>query len=558
MARRSGVNWRAEAAKAARREGVPVGLFVAQIEQESAFDEDVIFGRRVSSAGAQGIAQIMPATARGWGVNPLKPRKALRAAAQNMKKYIDAYGEEGALRAYNAGPGAIAASRGYAETNQYVNNIMRNRKKYAGLAAGAGVSRGGDTGATRDTPARTVAGYKAQNMPAAAAASPEVQELSAELAAAAAPRVGVTAPALPSFAASARGPQGQSLSVPSVGGGPVQGPRMADTLAAAAMVQQGPTVQNPDVAPLRIPGTRGSGGRGPVLVVGDSLGVGTAPLLKRAVGGRVESVVKGGISSSRAVAAARGRIASGRFGTIVFDLGTNDASAKETVASLREVARLAPNSRIVVATVNSPWDEGRKNRALRTIARNMPNVELVRWHGASRGGAILSDGIHGAYDKRAALFAQAVGPAGGGGAGGGGAAAPGLFKPAGGYKGTKGIADRVVSQLGKGLGLTVTSSKRHNTNPHSGKGSDHDYGNTDAYATDVSNGSAPTPQMDEFAFRIMRALGDTRYKKGQPIDTSRGVFTVNGVRVQVIYRGDGAAFGGNHLNHVHVGYKRAG
>ena len=66
-----------------------------------------------SPAGAQGIAQIMPATARGWGVDPNNPRQALDAAAKNMASYVKKYGGyENALRAYNAGPGAIQASQG--------------------------------------------------------------------------------------------------------------------------------------------------------------------------------------------------------------------------------------------------------------------------------------------------------------------------------------------------------------------------------------------------------------------------------------------------------------
>ena len=83
----------------------------------------------------------MPATARGWGVNPDDPVAALDAAAKNMAAYTKTFlggkspGEETdpvklrqatekALRAYNAGPGAVEASRKYAETNAYVNKII--------------------------------------------------------------------------------------------------------------------------------------------------------------------------------------------------------------------------------------------------------------------------------------------------------------------------------------------------------------------------------------------------------------------------------------------------
>lgn len=143
--------------------------------------------------------------------------------------------------------------------------------------------------------------------------------------------------------------------------------------------------------------------------------------------------------------------------------------------------------------------------------------------------------------------------------GSGGQAAP--LRPGGGYMGTKGVA-RQLAGLGLELGLKSTSEKRHNTNPYSGKDSDHDVGNEDAYAYDISNGSAPTAEMDRAALRIMRRLGDKKYELGQSIDTQRGVFTIRTdegtFRVQVIYRGSGAAFGGDHRDHIHVGVKRVG
>ena len=61
-------NYRRVARRAARRYGLDPNIFERQIQQESGFQTD-----RTSPAGAQGIAQIMPATARGWGVDPNKP-----------------------------------------------------------------------------------------------------------------------------------------------------------------------------------------------------------------------------------------------------------------------------------------------------------------------------------------------------------------------------------------------------------------------------------------------------------------------------------------------------
>jgi soluble lytic murein transglycosylase-like protein len=129
-------DFRQVAREKAKKYGLLPQVFERQIEAESGFNPQA-----VSYAGARGIAQIMPATARGWGVNPDDPVAALDAAAKNMAAYTKTFlggkspGEETdpvklrqatekALRAYNAGPGAVEASRKYAETNAYVNKII--------------------------------------------------------------------------------------------------------------------------------------------------------------------------------------------------------------------------------------------------------------------------------------------------------------------------------------------------------------------------------------------------------------------------------------------------
>lgn len=143
----------------------------------------------------------------------------------------------------------------------------------------------------------------------------------------------------------------------------------------------------------------------------------------------------------------------------------------------------------------------------------------------------------------------------------GGAVSGRAIKPGGGYEGTQGVA-RSLASFGLDLGLEAVSEKRHNTNPYSGSRSDHDLGNKDAYAYDLSNGKAPTPEMDRAALRVMRRLGFKDYQMGEAIDTGSGVKTIQTkqgrFRVQVIYRGSGAAFGGNHLGHLHIGVKRVG
>jgi hypothetical protein len=113
-------NYRHAARKAARRYGLNPNIFERQINQESGFNP-----RAVSPAGARGIAQIMPATARSWGVNPDHPRQALDAAARNMANYVRQYGSyRNALIAYNAGPGAVGRGSLPSETQNYIRTIL--------------------------------------------------------------------------------------------------------------------------------------------------------------------------------------------------------------------------------------------------------------------------------------------------------------------------------------------------------------------------------------------------------------------------------------------------
>jgi hypothetical protein len=139
-------DYRAAARRAARREGLDPDVFERQIQQESGFSPTVR-----SPAGATGIAQIMPATARGWGVDPLDPIASLNAAAKNMAGYVRKYGGyENALRAYNAGPGAIEKSKGYAETNNYVKTILggKNPKQLSAPSGGGSKKTTTTTGLT--------------------------------------------------------------------------------------------------------------------------------------------------------------------------------------------------------------------------------------------------------------------------------------------------------------------------------------------------------------------------------------------------------------------------
>lgn len=109
---------------AAARTGVPGELLAAVAKQESGFN-----AKAVSPAGAQGLMQLMPGTARGLGVeNSFDPAQAIDGGARLLRSLLDKFGRTDlALAAYNAGPGAVARYDGippYRETQNYVRNIM--------------------------------------------------------------------------------------------------------------------------------------------------------------------------------------------------------------------------------------------------------------------------------------------------------------------------------------------------------------------------------------------------------------------------------------------------
>lgn len=112
--------------------GISPTIFVRQINQESGFNPAAI-----SPAGAVGIAQFLPSTAREVGVNPWDPIQSLVGAAHLMAQYVHTqyngdYAK--ALAAYNAGPGTVqwAVVQGGsnwvsylpAETKNYIRIIL--------------------------------------------------------------------------------------------------------------------------------------------------------------------------------------------------------------------------------------------------------------------------------------------------------------------------------------------------------------------------------------------------------------------------------------------------
>jgi hypothetical protein len=126
-------------AASAQRWNVSAALLAAQLYAESGFNPFA-----VSPAGAQGIAQFMPGTARSLGLgNPFDATQAIDAQGHLMRDLLRQFGSVPlALAAYNAGPGAVSGCGcipPYPETQAYVTRIL-------GLLNGAGDSAGLATG----------------------------------------------------------------------------------------------------------------------------------------------------------------------------------------------------------------------------------------------------------------------------------------------------------------------------------------------------------------------------------------------------------------------------
>jgi len=111
--------------RVAKEQGVDATLVRAVIQVESGFEP-----RARSSAGAVGLMQVMPQTAKQYGVTGRRlydPRANLEAGIKHLKSLLDHLPLHLALAAYNAGEGAVQRFQGvppYPETQKYVSTIL--------------------------------------------------------------------------------------------------------------------------------------------------------------------------------------------------------------------------------------------------------------------------------------------------------------------------------------------------------------------------------------------------------------------------------------------------
>jgi len=128
--------YQAEIAQASRDYGVEEAVVRAIIHAESAFNPNAL-----SRVGAQGLMQLMPATARRFGVaNPFDAVQNIRGGVQYLAWLLKRFNGDVAMAAagYNAGEGAVDKYRGvppYSETQRYVQRVGILAQRYRGSLA---------------------------------------------------------------------------------------------------------------------------------------------------------------------------------------------------------------------------------------------------------------------------------------------------------------------------------------------------------------------------------------------------------------------------------------
>ena len=142
---------------------------------------------------------------------------------------------------------------------------------------------------------------------------------------------------------------------------------------------------------------------GPLLYIGDSLGVGTVPELKKIAGYAITDRVKQSEPSAWGESQLDTALTAKHF-AVVFDMGSNDGNAPGAfIDRLDRIKKKIGGRTLIIATLNGP--AAPMNDEIRGWARsNAAQVNLVEWAGKVSGG----DGIHGNYPQRAGMFHQAI------------------------------------------------------------------------------------------------------------------------------------------------------
>jgi soluble lytic murein transglycosylase-like protein len=126
---------------AATQYGIDPSVLEGLVHQESGFNPDA-----VSSAGAQGLTQVMPENDAADGItNPFDPTQSIFGGAKQLSEDLSEFNGNvsDALAAYNAGSAAVEQYGGippYAQTQNYVSDVLSYANQYAAQDADSGTA----------------------------------------------------------------------------------------------------------------------------------------------------------------------------------------------------------------------------------------------------------------------------------------------------------------------------------------------------------------------------------------------------------------------------------